>query len=517
MAELGSEPDEHGPTMSEDPTHETSRRIARALRAGIRGFALVTTEEDRAIARLEEVGEALGWPVHTWSAAAGVDGDGSARPLDTLLGELRRRHDDALFVVLDGVASLAGATAIRTLRELAQRERGPAVVLIEPSGTSDRASLLERIPELCVEDLPPPSRMELRSHLAWIASELEQAGHTGAHARLQPALDRLARAALGLDRLALDRLVAQAILEHGPDPAAIERFVTRHKPASLDRSGLLEPVEPIDVNEVGGLDDFKRWLSRRALALHPRARAAGIPDPRGVLLLGVQGCGKSLAARACASVLDLPLVRLEPGRLFGGTVGESEANLRRATAAAERIAPVVLWLDEVDKGLSGADGSASDAGTAARVVGGLLTWLQERTRPVFVVATANRVDALPPELLRRGRLDEIFFVDLPGPDEREAILQVHLQRVPGARLGRVPPLADPPEAFAEVIREAEGLSGAEIEAALVEARIDAFADERDLGVDDLRRAVAALVPLSVTRAESIHALRQWANARARRA
>ena len=131
--------------MSEDPTHETSRRIARALRAGIRGFALVTTEEDRAIARLEEVGEALGWPVHTWSAAAGVDGDGSARPLDTLLGELRRRHDDALFVVLDGVASLAGATAIRTLRELAQRERGPAVVLIEPSGTSDRASLLERI------------------------------------------------------------------------------------------------------------------------------------------------------------------------------------------------------------------------------------------------------------------------------------------------------------------------------------------------------------------------------------
>jgi SpoVK/Ycf46/Vps4 family AAA+-type ATPase len=236
-----------------------------------------------------------------------------------------------------------------------------------------------------------------------------------------------------------------------------------------------------------------------------------------VLLLGVQGCGKSLAARVSAEILGLPLVRLEPGRLFGGTVGQSEANLRATLALVERLAPVVLWLDEIDKGLAGTDGSQSDAGTTARVVGGLLTWLQERQEPVFVAATANRVDTLPPELLRRGRLDEIFFVDLPDPDQREEILRVHLEHVPRRRLGHVPPCADPWPAFADVIRTAEGYSGAEIEAALVEARLDAFADGRPLAAADLRRAVEASVPLSRTRAESIAALRAWATERARRA
>jgi SpoVK/Ycf46/Vps4 family AAA+-type ATPase len=198
-------------------------------------------------------------------------------------------------------------------------------------------------------------------------------------------------------------------------------------------------------------------------------------------------------------------------------VGQSEANLRATLALVERLAPVVLWLDEIDKGLAGSEGAHSDAGTAARVVGGLLTWLQERQEPVFVAATANRVDTLPPELLRRGRLDEIFFVDLPDAEQREAILQVHLEHVPRRRLGRVPPCADPWPAFAAVIRTAEGFSGAEIEAALVEARLDAFADGRPLAADDLRRAVAATVPLSRTRAESIAALRAWAAERARRA
>jgi AAA+ superfamily predicted ATPase len=503
-------------TMASDEA-DIVERLARAVRAGVRGFALAAAEESATVALLEEVGDGLGWPVHTWSAATGVDGDRSPRPLDALLRELRDHHDEALWILLDAAASIDTPQAVRALRELAQRETGPAVMMLDVTGSLERGSLLERIPELWLEELPPPSLSALEAHLRWVASELDSSGHRGADDRLRPALGRLARAALGLDRLTLDRLLAQAVLAHGPDPAAIEAFITQHKPRTLDRTGLLESVQPADITEVGGLEALKQWLQRRALALHPRAREVGIPDPRGVLLLGVQGCGKSLAARACAGVLGLPLVRLEPGRLFGGTVGESEANLRRATAAAQRMAPVVLWLDEVDKGLSGIDGSASDGGTAARVVGGLLTWLQERTRPVFVIATANRVDHLPPELLRRGRLDEIFFVDLPGPQEREAILRVHLEVIPRMRLGTVPPLADPPEAFAAVIRDADGLSGAEIEAALVEARLEAFADGRDPSADDLRRAVGSTVPLSVTRAESIAALRHWAQTRARRA
>ncbi len=183
----------------------------------------------------------------------------------------------------------------------------------------------------------------------------------------------------------------------------------------------------------------------------------------------------------------------------------------------ERLAPVVLWIDEIDKGLAGVDGGRSDAGTTARVIGGLLTWLQERRQPVFVAATANRVDALPPELLRRGRLDEIFFVDLPDADDREAILRVHLEHIPRHALGVVPPTADPWAAFAEVIRRAQGFCGAEIEAALTEARLDAFAEQRPLCAADLHRAVQATVPLSRTRAESIAAIRTWAADRARRA
>ncbi|MBK9755436.1 MAG: AAA family ATPase [Nannocystis sp.] len=260
---------------------------------------------------------------------------------------------------------------------------------------------------------------------------------------------------------------------------------------------------------------LKAWLRRRALALHPAARAAAIADPRGVLLVGVQGCGKSLAARVCADILGLGLVRLDPGRLFGGTVGESEANLRRLTAAAERLAPVVLWIDELDKGLVGSEGAASDAGTAARVLGGLLTWLQERARPVFVVATANRVDALPPELLRRGRLDETFFVDLPGPDDRATIAEIHLVAAPQRRLGRAPPLADPLPDFLATARAADGLSGAEIEGAVTEARLDAFAEARPLAAADLHRALAATIPLSRSRAAEVAALRSWATRFAR--
>jgi MoxR-like ATPase len=485
------------------------------LSAGCRGFSLQTVEEDRAVELLERVGESLDWPVHTWSAASGVDGDRRGPPLSELFARLHHSIDDALWVVLDGIAALEGPAAVRALRELSQRDRGPAVVLVDPGVTFGATTLAERVPELEILSLPPPGQSELAERLRWIASVLETSGYRGAEDRLHLAASGLARASVGLPRRAFDRLVAEAVLEHGPDPMAIERFITHAKPTALDRTGLLNAVRPTAPDELGGLALFKTWLQRRALALDPRAPEAGICDPRGVLLLGVQGCGKSLAARVCASVLGVPLVRLEPGRLFGGTVGESEANLRRATEAAEGIAPAVLWLDEIDKGLVGTDGASSDAGTAARVLGGLLTWLQERTRPVFVVATANRVDTLPPELLRRGRLDEIFFVDLPDAHDREAILRVHLHTVPARRSSTPPSLGDPWPAFAEIVHHAEGFSGAEIESALIEARLAAFAEQRDLCASDLATAIASMVPLSVTRAESIHALRRWAETRAR--
>lgn len=519
-------------------------RLERALRAGVRGVLLQTPEEDRALEALEAVAERLRWPSHTWSAASGIDG-ASPQPLPELLAQLRARSDDALWVLLDAGAGLDAPPVRRALRELAQREHGPAVVLVEAPGPA--AARLAAIPEVLVETLPPPDLDELTRHIAWVAgllaehdvpststepgtgTEPETGTEPGLGAgagrgaesgpdpreRLLPHAPALARAALGLPRHAVDRLLAEAVLEHGPDPDALRRFIAAAKPAALDRDGMLELVEPLPPDALGGLPRLKAWLQRRALALLPAARHAAIPPPRGVLLLGVQGCGKSLAARVSAHILGLPLLRLEPGRLFGGTVGESEANLRRTLALVERLAPVVLWLDEIDKGLAGTEGAASDGGTAARVVGGLLTWLQERRQPVFVAATANRVDTLPPELLRRGRLDEIFFVDLPEAEQREAILRVHLEQEPRRQLGVVPPCADPWPAFAAVIRAAEGWSGAEIEAALVEARLEAFADDRPLAAADLQRAVDVTVPLSRARSESITALRTWASERAR--
>ncbi len=492
-------------------TADLQHAIVRTLRAGTRGLFVHTGDESRALELLEKVGAELGWHVHTWSPASGVDHDSHPLPLLELLAQRRREDADALWILLAPLESMTGAAEIRAVREAMQRTSGPALVLVDPSDRIGTVPVIDRIPELWLTDLPPPGLPELRAHVEWVASLLDDPG------ALASGADTVARACLGLPRALADRLVAEAIVDHGTDPAAIARHVARAKPSQVDPGRMLEPAAAAPPDELGGLTHFKAWLRRRARGFDPRARQAGIRAPRGVLLLGVQGCGKSLAARVCANVLDLPLQRLEPGRLFGGTVGSSEHNLRRMIAAAEAMAPVVLWIDEVDKGLAGVDGSRSDAGTAARVIGGLLTWLQERQRPVFVAATANRVDRVPPELLRRGRLDEIFFVDLPDAPARVEILRVHLLAVPQRELGRTPPLRDPFEAFAEVAAAADGFSGAELEAALVEARLDAFAEGRDLAAADLRRAIEATIPLSVTRAEEIAALRSWAAHRARTA
>lgn len=500
------------PTDTAPPRDPEDRdRLEDALRAGVRALALLTAEEDRALEHLEALAERLSWPLRTWSPATGVDG--RPTPLDALLDGLASERGDVLWVLFDATPEVASGAARRKIRELAQRTSGPAIAIVQPYDAPDPRGVLA-IPELVVETLPPPSLAQLSTHVAWIGRVLEDNGHVGAAARLSEGGPQVAHAALGLALRDVDRLVAEAVLAHGAEPSAIARHVRRLKAGRIDRGGLLESVEPAAADELGGLHALKRWLSTRARALSPAAVTAGIPAPRGVLLLGVQGCGKSLAARVCAGVLGLPLLRLDPGRIFGGTVGESEANLRRITALLERLAPAVLWLDEIDKGLAGLEGTASDAGTTARVIGALLTWMQERTAPIFVAATANRVDVLPPELLRRGRLDEIFFVDLPDADARAEILQVCLLVRP-QRAGVVPPLCDPWPAFTAAARAADGFSGAEIEAALVDARLSAFSEDRPLSASDLRVALESQIPLSRTRAETIEGLRAWARGRAR--
>ncbi|MFM7099726.1 MAG: AAA family ATPase, partial [Verrucomicrobiota bacterium] len=286
--------------------------------------------------------------------------------------------------------------------------------------------------------------------------------------------------------------------------------VFAEKRQRIRQSGLLEYCDHGEnFGGVGGLDALKGWLSKRALAFTPEARDFGLPAPRGVLLLGVQGCGKSLCAKAVSGLWQLPLLRFDIGRLFSGLVGSSEENMRRAIAVAESVAPAVLWVDEIDKAFAGSQGSGfSDGGTTARVLGTFLTWLAEKSSPVFVVATANDIQHLPAELLRKGRLDEIFFVDLPALAERADILRVHLDR-----RGRSPAAFD----LGALAAAAEEFSGAELEEAIHSALYDAFAGGQELTQDLLMEAIRSTVPLSRTLDHQIRRLREWAMGRARRA
>lgn len=284
--------------------------------------------------------------------------------------------------------------------------------------------------------------------------------------------------------------------------------IVAEKKQIIRRSQILEYFEAEeDMSLVGGMPLLKDWLAKRALAFSERARRFGLPEPRGLLLLGVQGAGKSLIAKAVASQWQLPLLRLDLGRLFSELVGSSEQNMRTALRLAESVAPCVLWLDELEKGLAGtASSHLSDAGTTARVFASFLTWMQEKTSPVFVMATSNDISILPPETLRKGRFDEIFFIDLPVSEERREIFAIHL-----AKRGRDPLGFD----LNRLARQSEGFSGAEIEQAVISGLYDAFEADRDLNDEDILRNLSDTVPLSHTFEAQIGALRNWARSHAR--
>jgi SpoVK/Ycf46/Vps4 family AAA+-type ATPase len=275
------------------------------------------------------------------------------------------------------------------------------------------------------------------------------------------------------------------------------------------QNGLLEFVQaPLDINEIGGISKIKEWLRVRKDAFSPEALNFGIKAPKGVLILGVQGSGKSLCAKAIASAWQMPLLRLEPGVLYNKFIGESEKNLREALQYTELISPVVLWIDEIEKAFASAASHSVDGGLSQRMFGSLLTWMQERQSPVFLVATANNIEALPPELLRKGRFDEIFFVDLPGLDARKQILEIHLRKCK-----RDPKKFD----LNALAQAAEGYSGAEIEQAIMSALNEAFACKTELKTAGVLKSLQGSPPISVTMAESIQNLIEWSKGRCLRA
>ena len=321
--------------------------------------------------------------------------------------------------------------------------------------------------------------------------------------------ERLLNAARGLTLKEAENVFAKTLVLNGHLDAADISLIFGEKQQIIRKSGLLEYYESQEtIKNVAGLENLKAWLSKRTIALTAEAAQFGLPAPRGVLLLGVQGCGKSLCAKAVAAMWEQPLLRFDLGRLFSGLVGSSEENVRSAIHVAESVAPAILWIDEIDKALAGTGGSGGDGGTSARVFGTLLTWLSEKTAPVFVIATANNIANLPPELLRKGRFDEIFFVDLPTHRERVEILRIHLlKRHWDADEFDVNLLAD----------ISDGFSGAELEEAVISALFDAFSAKESLSTNFLKQAIRATVPLSKTMNEELARLRSWAAGRARMA
>ncbi|MGR6837725.1 AAA family ATPase [Aliivibrio wodanis] len=265
----------------------------------------------------------------------------------------------------------------------------------------------------------------------------------------------------------------------------------------------------VGLDELGGLKNLKQWLDRRKYAYTDDAREFGLEYPKGIMMLGLPGTGKSLAAKAVSSNWQLPLLRLDMGKVFGGIVGQSEENIRNALQLAETISPCILWIDEIEKGLSGLQGSGgSDGGTTARVLGTFLTWMQEKTSPVFVLATANHIEMLPPELLRKGRVDEIFFVDLPVLEERIEILTIHLKK----RNDRHEMFTQ--DELLELAKLSQGFTGAELEEAVKEALFMAFSDSRDIDASFIKKAIESTSPLSVTMHETIRDTRNWIKGRA---
>jgi ATP-dependent 26S proteasome regulatory subunit len=487
-----------------------------------------TFEEQRAITEiltLASDAHELRTPraVAMWSATEGlVSADGSTRSgtesPTAALDAAVRTTDPTVFIFRDLHASLgdgqrpADPAVVRRLRDIAAAFK---------AGTAARALILVcpvlRIPpelekDITLVDFPLPGEAEIRNLLDGMINANAAGGRIQV---LVDAFDRekLVKAALGLTLAEAENAFARAMVRDGVLSVDDVEVVLEEKRQTIRKSGLLEFVTvDVALEDVGGLQNLKRWLAKRNDSWLAEAAAYGLPAPKGVLITGVPGCGKSLTAKAIASAWGLPLLRMDIGKVFSGLVGSSEQNMRTSISTAEATAPCVLWIDEIEKGFAGV-GNSGDSGTSSRVFGSFLTWMQEKTRPVFVIATANNIENLPPEFLRKGRFDEIFFVDLPTDPERQSIWDLQLSK----RL-RTSAVAGDLRRSDALLRElsnaSEGYSGAEIEQAVIAALFDAFAERRSLRRDDLLRAVANMVPLSITQAEQIQAIRSWANVRA---
>lgn len=505
--------------------NKTVLQLSRLFRARFPYIYITTWEEDRAIGLIKKIAKSeklirITRDVYIWTQTNGfvLDGqkiDGTNSP-DKAIDFIRECNKNAVFIMCDfhvyfGVKGRqVDYNVVRRLRDnisdLKTSKFRKNVIFL----ASELLIPETMQKEITIVDMPLPTLDEIKTKLEKMVTQNAQIDTSGLDA---DGKERLCKAAMGLTLQEAENAFALAMVNDGKIDGQDLGIILSEKMQVIKKTGILEFINTdIKIEDVGGLENLKNWLKKRNNSWSESAKKYCLPAPKGVLITGVPGCGKSLTAKAMSAAWQLPLLKLDFGKIFSGIVGSSEENMRKAIKTAEAVAPSILWVDEIEKSLSGMS-SSGDSGTSSRIFGTFLTWMQEKTAPVFVIATANNISSLPAELLRKGRFDEIFFVDLPTQNEREEIFKLHLKkRLKDKDVASKLVLND--ELYKQLAQMTEGFVGAEIEQVVITALYEAFFNKRPLEFSDLTNTIKNVVPLSVTQKEQILSLRQWANIRA---
>lgn len=503
-----------------------SKKLSHLLKARFPLIYIATYEEERATKFIKSIvidKSQVKYPreVLIWTQATGLKNGESviantSNP-NKLLEYIEKYDKDAVFLLYDFHVFFGSkqkppeATIVRAIRDLVPvlktSQARKNIIFISPDLVIP--DTLQK--DIVIYDFPLPKLEEIKVRLNKLISANKR---IKIDTLSEEEKDKLCKAALGLTMQEAENAFALAMVQDGMLNKDDIQVILEEKMQVIRKTGLLEYVQSdFGIDDIGGLDNLKKWLLKRNNSWSERAKKYCLPAPKGVLVTGIPGCGKSLTAKAMSTIWQLPLLRLDMGKIFSGIVGSSEENMRKAIATVEAVAPSILWVDEIEKGLNGVK-TANDSGVSSRIFGTFLTWMQEKTAPVFVIATANNIDKLPPELLRKGRFDEIFFVDLPTFSERKEIFRVHLsKRLKDEEVcAKVKP--DDEEFIEKLAKSTEGFIGSEIEQVVISALCDAFFENRALEPTDFDKAIYNTVPLSTTQKEQILAIREWANIRA---